>query len=73
MDTADPGETWYFFKNYSMTKLTLLRPFSLFLQTFPTFKDGVLTYEVAPQREDGGKKHIYKMYIQGDELIAVRI
>ena len=38
-------------------------------QILPSFKDGVLIQDIMPQ--NGGKRHLAKMSVQGDELITV--
>ena len=41
------------------------------LQINATFKDGVLTQDVTPLKENEGKQHYVKMYVKDGELIAV--
>ena len=60
MDSADPGETWYFFQNYSMKKLKLLRPFSLFYRRSRHLKMASLLMRLHHNESLAGKNTFIK-------------
>ena len=47
-----------------------MEPLIFLFQMLMSFKDDVLTFDVTPQ-SNGGKRHIYKETVKGDELLVV--